>query len=81
MKGLSFYEKINFELSSELRELAEANESVDEVLTEVDRVIEARFFNTNKVILGQAEMVRWLWWEKTRRSFQFIALQIAPAPF
>jgi len=81
MMGVSFSEKINFELSVEFRELAEANESIDQVLTEVDRVIEARYFNSNRVILGSAEMFRWLWWEKTRRSFQFFAFEIAPAPF
>jgi len=81
MKGIPFTTRINFELGAEFRDLAETNDSVDEVLSEVDRVIESRYFNTNKVILGPTEMLRWLWWEKTRRSFKFLANEMTVAPF
>lgn len=81
MKGIPFETNVDYTFGAEFRELAEANDSVDEVLSEVDRVIESRYFNTNKVILGPAEMLRWLWWEKTRRSFKFLANEIAVAPF
>jgi hypothetical protein len=81
MKGLSFSARINFDLGQEFRGLAEANEGVEEVLSEVDRVIETRFFNSNQVILGPTETLRWLWWEKTRSEFQSIANQISTSPF
>jgi hypothetical protein len=81
MKGISFTARINSDLGNEFRELAEANEGFEEVLSQVDRVIETRFFNSNQVILGPTDTLRWLWWEKTRSEFHSIVNQISAAPF
>jgi hypothetical protein len=81
MKGLTFSSKITSELTEELGSLAEQSNNLEEVLSEVDRIIEARYFNSERVILGQGEMSRWLWWEKARRIFAFMVNDISPAPF
>ncbi len=81
MKGLTFSSKITSELTEELGSLAEQSNNLEEVLSEVDRIIEARYFNSERVILGQGEMSRWLWWEKARRNFAFMVNDISPAPF
>lgn len=81
MKGLTFSSKLSSELSEELDSLTEHSHNLDEVLSEVDRIIEARYFNANRVILGRGEMSRWLCWEKARKNFALMLHDISPTPF